>query len=238
MTSTIKCGATRSPELALPPPDTRLNADALRSAECAPYRSIRRAGIRALRQETWFLSRAFRIGADAGLRGVVSFSDPVPRLRADGTLLSPGHVGTIYQAANGWHTAERGTPRTLLVGPDGLVLSDRALSKIRHQERGHEYAERQLVGYGARPLRPGQSPAAWLRDALDAAGIRRVRHPGNYRYLFRIGRPRGDRNRLIFGLPAAAIPQEGECPLRLPVGTARSDSAHATCHGVACREAL
>jgi hypothetical protein len=105
------------------------------------------------------LARAFHITADEGLRGVVSFSDPIRRVLRDGTVLSPGHVGTIYQAANGWHTAERGTPRTLLIGPDGRVLSAHALSKIRRCKRGREYAERQLVSYGARPRRQGQSSA-------------------------------------------------------------------------------
>ncbi len=158
--------------------------------------------------ETFFLAQAFRLAAREGVRGIVSFSDPMPRVRADGTVLSPGHVGTIYQAANGWHTADRGTPRTLLVGPDGRVLSDRALSKIRRQEPGYAYAERQLVGYGARPRQPAESPAWWLDTALTDAGIRRVRHPGNHRYLFRIRRTRAERSRVRFALPNAPYPKK------------------------------
>lgn len=157
--------------------------------------------------ETWFLARTYRLAASIGLRGVVAFADPVPRTRADGTVLFPGHVGTIYQAANGWHTSERGTARTLLLAPDGRVLSSRALAKIRQQEQGRDYAQRLLISYGARPPRPGEPPTAWLRQALSDAGVRRVRHPGNYRYLFRLGPTRSQRTRVTIAMPAAPYPK-------------------------------
>lgn len=63
--------------------------------------------------EFWMLSRVFELAADEGLRGLVSFSDPMPRQRevldiaTDGAIerrmetLTPGHVGVIYQATNG-----------------------------------------------------------------------------------------------------------------------------------------
>jgi hypothetical protein len=35
-----------------------------------------------------------------GVRGVVSFGDPLPRHRRDGTAVMPGHVGTVYQSLN------------------------------------------------------------------------------------------------------------------------------------------
>lgn len=158
--------------------------------------------------ESWFLAQAFRLAAHEGLRGVVSFSDPVPRVTRDGTILSPGHVGTIYQASNGLHTADRGTPRTLLLGPDGRVFSERSLSKIRAQHRGHEYAERQLVAWGASPFIPEQDPVEWLRDAVREAGLQRVRHPGNYRYLFRLGRTKAERSRVAFGMAGAPYPKK------------------------------
>ena len=51
--------------------------------------------------ETWFLARAFReLRTELGVKAVVSYSDPVPRAAADGRLVMPGHVGTIYQAHN------------------------------------------------------------------------------------------------------------------------------------------
>jgi hypothetical protein len=37
------------------------------------------------------------------------------------------------------------------------VLSPRAEQKIRDQDKGHEYAEKILIGHGARPMRAGQT---------------------------------------------------------------------------------
>lgn len=51
--------------------------------------------------ETWFLARAFDVLRREGLRGIVSFSDPMKRTTLEGAETCPGHVGTIYQAANG-----------------------------------------------------------------------------------------------------------------------------------------
>jgi hypothetical protein len=157
--------------------------------------------------ESWFLARAFAAAAERGVRGVVAFSDPVPRVLRSGVVLSPGHVGTIYQATNGVYAHERTPARTLLLGPDGCVLSARTIQKIRALERGHEYAERRLVEWGARP-RAGEQPAVWLREALDQAGVRRVRHPGNHRYLFRVGRTRSERSRVTIALRPSPYPKK------------------------------
>lgn len=162
--------------------------------------------------ESWFLARAFALIRAEGIRGVVSFSDPVPRRRADGSLLMPGHVGTIYQAANGLFDARRSTPRTLLLGPDGRVLSPRALQKIRRTEQGHVYATRQLVEWGATPPAADTDPAAWLENALVEAGVRRLRHPGNLRYLFRLGRSRRERERITVHLTPGAYPKRRSLP--------------------------
>ena len=35
-----------------------------------------------LRQESWFLAKVFRMAARCGMRGIVSFSDPVARYAA------------------------------------------------------------------------------------------------------------------------------------------------------------
>jgi hypothetical protein len=156
--------------------------------------------------ESWFLAQAFRLAALAGLRGVVSFSDPLPRRRADGTVIMPGHVGTIYQASNSAYTG-RGTPRTLTVLPDGTVFSDRAAQKIRAQDRGHAYAERQLTSLGASPIRAGQSPAGWLADALAAVGAYPVRHRGPHRYAFRLGANPRDRAAVAVAIRPAPYPK-------------------------------
>jgi hypothetical protein len=136
--------------------------------------------------ESWFLGQCGRLAAATGLRGLVMFSDPVERRRADGTLVMPGHVGVIYEASNAVYTGT-GTPRTLTLLPDGTVFSDRAAQKIRRQDHGHDYAERQLITFGAQPPRAGQNPAAWLAEALAAAHARKIRHPGCHRYAFPLG---------------------------------------------------
>ena len=154
--------------------------------------------------ESWFLARAFRLAAGDGLRGVVSFSDPVPRTTTAGLIVFPGHVGGIYQASSATY-AGRGTARTLTLLPDGTVLSARALQKVRAGETGTDYVERLLVDHGARP-RGGRPGPAWLAEALDDARARELRHPGNHRYLFRLGTP-AERRAIQLGLVAEPYPR-------------------------------
>jgi hypothetical protein len=131
------------------------------------------------------VAAAFAEAATAGVRGIVAFSDPVPRV-VNGTVLFPGHIGITYQAGNAVF-AGRSAARTKVLLPNGEVLADRAMSKVRNREQGHEYVERRLVGLGARPPRPAQDPTRWLRTALEDVGARRLRHGGCYRYLFVLG---------------------------------------------------
>jgi len=110
--------------------------------------------------ESWFLSQLFRLAGREGIRGVVSFSDPVARRDATGRLVFPGHIGVVYQSANAIY-AGRGTARTVLVLPDGRVLNERALAKLRALDTGHAYVEDLLRRFGAPPRR-GADPAEWL----------------------------------------------------------------------------
>ena len=158
--------------------------------------------------ESWMLGRLFRLASEDGIAGLVAFSDPVPRYTSAGVLVKPGHVGTIYQATNAAYLG-RGTGRTLVVLPDGSVLNDRAISKVRGQERGHEHVERRLMGYGARPRSLGQSSGAWLARELEAIGARQMRHPGNHRFGF-VLRDRGKRSAPPFGLEQSAYPKLAE----------------------------
>lgn len=159
--------------------------------------------------ESWFLTRVWRQAATVGLRGIVSFADPLPRQRVlthtrpDGTMadvvetLSPGHVGACYQGA-GAIACGRSTARTLIYLPRrGTVLSERTLSKIRRQESGSAAAEKHLVGLGATPRRNGEDARMWLRSALDDVGAIRLRHPGNFRYAWPIGTRRQRRRATI-----------------------------------------
>lgn len=131
--------------------------------------------------ETWFLARCFDALRQGGIEGVVSFSDPVPRSTAAGRVIFPGHLGVIYQAHNAAYLG-RATARTLRILPDGTVLSDRALSKIRAGERGWRYAAAILAAHGA-DAAPDSAPARrdWLASWLPKL-TRGVRHPGNHRY--------------------------------------------------------
>ncbi|HVT78388.1 MAG TPA: hypothetical protein VHD87_15230 [Acidimicrobiales bacterium] len=136
--------------------------------------------------ESFFVARAFAQAAALGVRGVVSFADPVPRRAADGTLVKRGHQGVVYRALNAAYLG-RSTRRTITLLPDGTVFNDRSAQKIRQQERGHDHVERKLVALGAPVMRAGQRPADWLRDALDHIGYDKVSHPGNHRFGWRLG---------------------------------------------------
>lgn len=148
--------------------------------------------------ETWFLARTFEALRAEGLVGVVSFSDPMPRVSSAGIAVFPGHLGTIYQAHNAVYLG-RGTARTLRLLPSGQVLSARALQKIRAGERGQEYAVEQLVRAGAAPLTG--DPRAWVRTWVPLV-TRPLRHAGNHRYAWTLER----RHRKLLA-PVGAYPK-------------------------------
>lgn len=155
----------------------------------------------AANSESWFLARCHAALLGDGIRGVISFADPVPRRTASGTLVMPGHIGTIYAATNAVY-AGRATARTVKLLPDGTIFNDRTAQKIRRQEQGHLYAQEQLIALGAPRPRPGCDPALWLREALATVGTRNVRHRGAHRWVFRLGRTRREREEIRLGLPA------------------------------------
>lgn len=164
--------------------------------------------------ESWFLRQCFNQLAEVGVRGVVSFSDPVPRLIHD-CLLFCGHVGTIYQS-KGARLTGRSAKRSITVLPDGASLSDRSIQKVRKQEQGHEYVERRLIDeYGARAPRAGADPAEWLIDALNDIRAVRLRHNGCLRYAMLTNRT--DRRRYLGSLPSLPYPKQ---PDPAPTATA------------------
>ncbi|MFF4531536.1 hypothetical protein ACFY1P_19985 [Streptomyces sp. NPDC001407] len=159
--------------------------------------------------ETFLVSRALRLAAERGIRGVVSFADPMPRRRLTGdgaVVASPGHLGIVYQAL-GARFAGRSTARSLCFLPDGSVLSARSRAKITGGEVGGSAVTRRLELLGARPRLPDEDPAAWLTEVLPAIGARAVRHPGNLRYLLTAGRTRSERSRAVFGMPSLPYPK-------------------------------
>ena len=138
--------------------------------------------------ETWMLARAFRLLREdkPDLRAVLSYSDPVERW-ADGVLVKPGHVGTIYQAHNGRFLG-RSSPRTLWLTAAGTILSPRTRSKLRNGERGAAYAGAQLAEAGAPERRAGEDGHAYLARALASGRFRRMRHTGNLVYAWALSR--------------------------------------------------
>lgn len=139
--------------------------------------------------ETFFLARVFDLAGKRGVRGVLAFSDPVARRRTSGEVVFVGHWGGIYQAGNAVYLG-RTRARVVLLLPDGTVLNERAASKARSLDVGHEYVERQLRRFGAASRRDNESGSAWLERALREAGVRRLFHRGCHRYAWIVERPR------------------------------------------------
>lgn len=150
--------------------------------------------------ETWFLARAFRRAASSGVRGIVAFSDPVPRHRHN-QLIMPGHVGFTYQGHNAIYLG-RGTARTLILLPDGTSLPARAAAKLTGTEPGWRGVAARLARLGAPPPAAQEPPGRWLPRALTAIGATRVRHPGNHRYAWPL-----HRRAARIGLPALPYPK-------------------------------
>jgi hypothetical protein len=149
--------------------------------------------------ETWFLKRCFRLLAGRA-RGIVSFSDPCPRTRDDGTTVFPGHVGTIYQA-KGARYLDVTEARTLRILPDGTVFSNFSSGKIRRGLRGWRSSAAELERFGADPLAgvdDEDERIAWLEKWRDLL-TRPMRHPGLHRYAWNLD-------------PTAAIPHGPDRP--------------------------
>jgi len=136
--------------------------------------------------ETWFLARCFELLRVEGFPGVVSFSDPMPRLDTDGARVFGGHIGTIYQAHNAVYLGQ-GERRTLRLLASGVVLSARAISKLRSGERGWRYAAGLLEAAGAEPLRESDDRREWARR-WTCELTRAQRHPGNHKYVWGLER--------------------------------------------------
>ena len=152
--------------------------------------------------ETWFLARAFRALRieKPSVGAVVSYSDPVPRLTAEGALVKPGHLGIIYQAFNALYVG-RSRRETVAIDRAGRVVNRRALSKIRNDETGAGYAYEQLLAAGAPTRRPLEDGPTYVSRALRDGPFRRFRHPGNHTYVWTLRRDVAAR------LPALAFPK-------------------------------
>jgi hypothetical protein len=154
--------------------------------------------------ETWFLGRVFRLAAKAGIRGIVSFADPVARRAPDGQLLFPGHIGVTYVAHNAVPLG-RSRPRWETILPNGRVLSDRSQAKVVAGHRGRDYVIEDLRRLGAPAPRAGESGRAWLARVLPEIGAARQYHGGKWRYAWAIG-PENERRSVRIALPRTPRP--------------------------------
>ena len=135
----------------------------------------------AANAETWFLKRAFRALRHKfpEVRGVIAYSDPLPRHNRDGILVKKGHIGTVYNAFSGVFRG-RSKARTLLLTPAGGVANERSLSKLRNGERGADGVQRDLERTGASARAFGESGRDWLGRLVAEGFLRPVAHPGNF----------------------------------------------------------
>lgn len=130
--------------------------------------------------ESWFMARAFDMARRSGFEAVVSHSDPERRQTAAGGLVFAGHLGTVYQSLNATYLG-RTPSRTWRLLPDGSVLSNRAIGKLRDRERGWRYVLDVLLEHGA--PEPEGDWLTWV-NAARAAVTRPFRHRGCHRYLW------------------------------------------------------
>jgi hypothetical protein len=138
--------------------------------------------------ESWFVARTFRtLHQEHGIRGVLSFSDPMARTSPAGDVITPGHVGIVYQALSATY-AGTGTPRTLhFLNQTGQVFSARTMQKIRAGERGWRGALDTLRQAGARAYSEGEDRAEYMAEVLRSIATTRP-HPGNHRYIWGLDR--------------------------------------------------
>ena len=153
--------------------------------------------------ESWFVSRAFKLlrQEKPHLVTVVSYSDPLPRRRVDGSMFKVGHIGIVYQALGARYVG-RSASRTLLIANNGTVVSERSLSKLRNGERGAGYAYEQLRALGAPAMLVGEGGGDYVARVTTLPIFRRVAHPGNFTYVWGLG-PRRERQSVEIGMPPA-----------------------------------
>lgn len=138
--------------------------------------------------ETFFVARANRLlhRQLPEVEAVLSYSDPVPRVADDGRITKRGHAGVVYRALSARYMG-RSRARTLVLAPDGTVVSERSLSKLRNGETGAAGAYRMLLRYGAPGRRLGEADSDYVRRALEEGPFRRLLHTGCFAFGWPIG---------------------------------------------------
>lgn len=155
--------------------------------------------------ESWFMARALSVlAAEKRLEAVLSYSDPVARLNAHGSVVKPGHVGTVYQALSATYRGLSGK-RTGYLSERGAVVSGRMLSKLRLGECGAGGAHDALARLGAPPRLPFEDGSAWVERLIATRWLRTFRHPGNHAYVFPLSARARSRARRFDTIPYPKI---------------------------------
>ena len=142
--------------------------------------------------ETWFLARALRLlqaerpEAQGGPSLVIAYSDPMPRTDRAGNVKFTGHFGGIYRDSSALYLG-RTKPRRLWLADDGTVISDRALSKLRTDDKGASYAYEAIIKHGAPKRNIGENNTAYVTRALTEGPFRCLPHRGNHIYSYPLG---------------------------------------------------
>lgn len=157
--------------------------DPLELSELSRLTLLDRIGANA---ESFFVARCFAHLKREGFGGVISHADLETRTDEKGNEVKPGHLGIVYAALSGVYLLKT-TPRTIRLLPDGQVLSERAIQKIRKRESGWRYAAAQLEAFDATPLSERTDAIRWLTTWLPQL-TRRMKHGGCHRYAFGLTR--------------------------------------------------
>lgn len=149
--------------------------------------------------ESWFLARSFKLLREnkPHVRGVVSYSDPTPRIGEDG-VTTPGHLGIIYQATNALYQGRSRALKQWVIADSGVALDGRSLSKLRQDDRGGRGMERTLVGLGLPGRLRGEASEDYLERVLragQAQGVLSLR-PSLQKHVYVFGVTKGDRRYL------------------------------------------
>ncbi len=111
---------------------------------------------------------------------------PVARHDRAGRVRFIGHFGGIYRDSSAIYLG-RTKPRRIWLTPTGTGVSERALCKLRNDERGAAYAYNLLRQYGASDRDAGDDGGAYITRALVEGPFCALHHGGNHIYAFALG---------------------------------------------------
>jgi hypothetical protein len=147
------------------------------------------------RAETWFLARVFEHAEAQGLRGVVSFSDPVPRRGADGRVVFRGHARAQQLFPLG-PCARCGRPGRERHHRDGDTLNNTPGNVVVLCRRCHLMVEGRLAAFvdaGAPYRTATRPPKPCATCGRPAKPLRRGECKACADYRRRVGAPRPER---------------------------------------------